>query len=284
MKKISIVFLICLTAFFVQAQELYRDATGKYGYKDTKGNIVIQPKYDKAEAFSNGLAAVNIGAKYNEDGEAIKEGKWGYIDSNGKEVVAPKYDLVESFDRYGFAVVINSYEDTTLHLKYGVIDQTGKEVVPLKYNYIDDWGIVQMQTPQGVKKGYLDPTSYKEIIPTIYDDIHLYQCGIATVMLNGKYGFVDQLTGKELVPPKYDTDQNNSFSEGLAKVSLNEKYFYIDKYGNEFDADDYYSSYPIRGYTFVQLKSQSFFVDSTGKKYSMNKNVGRCYDIFENVA
>jgi nickel-dependent lactate racemase len=44
------------------------------------------------------------------------------------------------------------------------------------------------------------------------------------VKLNGKYGFIDK-TGKEIVPPKYDDAWD--FQEGLARVKLNEKDFYI---------------------------------------------------------
>lgn len=257
---------------------------GKFGFIDKTGNEIIPPKYNIARSFSNGLAAVNIGSKSDEDGELIDEGKWGYIDSTGKEVIAIKYDLVEDFDNYGFGVVINSIKDSIYNLKHGVIDRTGKEVVPLKYFSIDNWRIFQMNTENGIKTGYFDPRSFKEIIPAKYDKIQLYMCGIASVMLNGKYGFVDQITGKELIPPKYDGDLSSSFSEGFAKVILNDKYFFVDKFGNEFAEDDYISSYSRGRYIQVNLKSQTIFIDSTGKKYEISNNINQVHDVFENVA
>ena len=42
--------------------------------------------------------------------------------------------------------------------------------------------------------------------------------------LNYKWGFIDK-TGKEIVTPKYD--KADDFKEGLAKVELNGKDFYI---------------------------------------------------------
>jgi translation initiation factor 6 (eIF-6) len=44
------------------------EINGKYGFIDTKGNLVIPPVYDDAWHFSEGLARVEI------------NGKWGYID------------------------------------------------------------------------------------------------------------------------------------------------------------------------------------------------------------
>ena len=45
--------------------------TGKYGYIDKTGQMIITPQFDYADAFSEGLTRVGIG-----DANA---GKWGYI-------------------------------------------------------------------------------------------------------------------------------------------------------------------------------------------------------------
>jgi len=284
MKQIISTLIVFLAIFCTKAQKAYKSGSGKYGFKASNGKVIIPAKYDMALEFSNGLAAVNYGLKKDEDGETIEDGKWGFIDKIGNEVIKFKYDLVKDFDKFGFAIVINTFKDSSLHLKYGVINRSGKEVLPLIYDYIDNWGIAQINSSKGIKKGYFDPSTLKEIIPVKYDDIHLYECGIATVMQNGKYGFVDQLTGKEIVSPKYDSDFNNSFSEGLAKVSLSDKYFYVDDLGNEFDTLDYIKSYKVDEYRIVILSSQPFFIDSTGKKYVTAKKFSRVYDIFKDVA
>jgi len=284
MKQIISTLIVFLAIFCTKAQKAYKSGSGKYGFKASNGKVIIPAKYDMALEFSNGLAAVNYGLKKDEDGETIEDGKWGFIDKIGNEVIKFKYDLVKDFDKFGFAIVINTFKDSSLHLKYGVINRSGKEVLPLLYDYIDNWGIAQINSAQGIKKGYFDPSTLKEIIPVKYDDIQLYQCKIATVKLNGKYGFVDQLTGKVIVPPKYDDDYNSSFSKGLAKVSLNDKYFYVDDLGNEFDTLDFIDSYSIDEYRIVILSSQTFFMDSTGKKYVTAKKFSRVYDIFKDVA
>ncbi len=48
------------------------NVNGKYGYIDKTGKYVINPQFDYAGSFSEGLAVVEIG------------GKWGYIDKTGK--------------------------------------------------------------------------------------------------------------------------------------------------------------------------------------------------------
>lgn len=50
---------------------------GKCGYIDKTGKIIINPQFDMAMSFSEGLAIVRIGDKY------------GYIDKTGKYVWNP---------------------------------------------------------------------------------------------------------------------------------------------------------------------------------------------------
>jgi hypothetical protein len=44
---------------------------GKYGYIDKQGHFVVNPQFDEAGEFNDGLAAVRIGND--------KTGKYGYI-------------------------------------------------------------------------------------------------------------------------------------------------------------------------------------------------------------
>jgi len=54
---------------------------GKFGYINEAGKEITPVKYDKADAFKEGIA------------EIVLNGKSGYIDKTGKETItAPKYD------------------------------------------------------------------------------------------------------------------------------------------------------------------------------------------------
>ena len=63
---------------------------GKYGYVDKTGKTVIEPKYDYAYSFYNGLAAVVV-----KDSDGVL--KYGFIDKSGKYVVEPKYERAGNF-------------------------------------------------------------------------------------------------------------------------------------------------------------------------------------------
>uniref|UniRef100_A0A7C4CB44 WG repeat-containing protein n=1 Tax=candidate division WOR-3 bacterium TaxID=2052148 RepID=A0A7C4CB44_UNCW3 len=53
---------------------------GKWGYIDKSGSLVVNPQFDWAADFSEGLARVGIG---------VWPLKYGYIDKNGKFVWEP---------------------------------------------------------------------------------------------------------------------------------------------------------------------------------------------------
>lgn len=53
---------------------------GKYGFVDHAGDLKIAPTFDEARWFSEGLAAVRIGAR------------WGFVDSSGCLRVPAVYD------------------------------------------------------------------------------------------------------------------------------------------------------------------------------------------------
>lgn len=73
---------------------------GKQGYIDKTGKFVINPQFDGAGDFSEGLARVCIGGSY----PPCCGGKWGYIDRTGKILINPQFDYAEDFSE-GLAVV-----------------------------------------------------------------------------------------------------------------------------------------------------------------------------------
>ena len=73
--------------------------------------------------------------------------------------------------------------------------------------------------------GYIDMTG-NEIIPRKYKEVGDFSEGFAKVQLDEKWGYIDK-TGNEIIPLKYDFA--NDFSDGLAIVVINEKFGFIDK-------------------------------------------------------
>ncbi|RZJ75177.1 MAG: WG repeat-containing protein, partial [Flavobacterium sp.] len=162
-----------------------------HGYIDRKGKIVIEPKYDLAFYFNEGLAAVEIADRH------------GIINKKGEEVTPLIYDGYPSFREGRAAVSRNG--------KYGFIDKTGKEIIPLKYDDVYDFWDGTAGVCVGRKWGCIDTTG-KEILPPIYTTISSGE-GILAVLLDGEWQFLDQ-TGKPLFPEKFEDAY--SFSDGAA--------------------------------------------------------------------
>lgn len=85
----------------------FLDINGKWGYVDIDGNIVIEPRFEKAKSFSGDLAAIQL------------NGKWGFIDTKGEVVIEPQFLDADYFNDSGACMV--SLEDGEYHflqLKY----------------------------------------------------------------------------------------------------------------------------------------------------------------------
>jgi len=65
---------------------------GKWGYINTKGEQIVECKFDNAWSFNEGFASVE------------KDRKWGYINTKGEQIVECKFDDACDFNE-GFAWV-----------------------------------------------------------------------------------------------------------------------------------------------------------------------------------
>ena len=88
---------------------------GKFGFINKKGDFVIEPKFNWAKSFSEGLA----GAEGESDG-------YGFIDKSGNWVIEPQFAWVDYFQE-GFALVAaNGNRDS--REKTGYIDRNGNYI------------------------------------------------------------------------------------------------------------------------------------------------------------
>ena len=200
---------------------------GKYGYIDTKGNVVIEPVYLGAKPFSDGLAAVKRGFF------------WGYIDKTGKTVLDFQYDYaaqaVDGRMVVGKSQRVNGRPPVRVTTgEFALIDRSGNILLPFDNRrlilMLD--GRIQYADKKG-SKGFYDRNfrTVMEPIKCSSGEIR-FQEGLAAVENNENlYGYLD-VTGKWAIAPQYR--EAFGFSEGVAVVMLDDvSMTYINKAGED---------------------------------------------------
>ena len=208
----------------------------KFGFCDPDKNIIVPPKYDSVEFFSESLARVKL------------NGKYGLIDKVGTEILEPAYKYLRHSDDLIIIEQNGKYGAINLNLSSVVIpfryDGIGQRFVTFDYkpfseglevvNIDDEWyfGFRREGVPPILPClcGFIDKIG-NEVIPLKYHSAESFSNGLAKVSFNDKYGFIDK-SGREVVPLKYD-ETSDSFEDGLAWVSLNGKHGLINYYGDE---------------------------------------------------
>ena len=213
---------------------------GKKGFIDNQGEIVIEPKFDHAGHFSDGLAAVQIDGKWgfiNTSGEivieprfeqeawpppyfqdgmcAFKAGdKWGFITKTGKQAILPRYDEVSGFSEGLCAVKVDE--------KWGYIDQSGKYIIAPRYNYASNFtsGLATVSETHFVHAKLIDITGQiiindVSLSTTFQDDIGLVRSAPDFLCY-----YIDK-SGKKLIAEGFVFAR--LFHDGLAAVFIGDK-------------------------------------------------------------
>lgn len=211
MKRILVFLLLFTVCSRLQAQRpvSFKDEiTGKTGFKDANGKIVIKPQYDRVFTFEDDdYALVNFGFDY----KGNKGGKWGAIDTSGKIIIPIKYDKIAYIGYNLFAVNVGeifSNMDATEEGKFAIFNASGKALTPFVYTgYVSSvefqQGYATLETYDAKTKvqkyGLLDSTG-KVAVPAQYDRIGAFSDGLAVIELNGKRGYMDR-KNKNSDPP-----------------------------------------------------------------------------------
>ena len=211
----------------------------KYGFVDTKGKVVIEPKYEWASSFSDGLAIVST------------EGLYGAIDKQGKTVIPFEYQALADFHD-GFATAARPPKDPEdYESKYGLINKKNEVVIPFMYESMGNLSESLIAVKKDSKWGYVD-TKNTAVIPINlkYETVNDFSDGLAAVFNyeedsdNLKYGYIDK-TGKLVIPMQFikaywdDSEGIIDFNNGIALVNeQGGRKFCIDKKGAETPCPD----------------------------------------------
>ncbi|HET8725240.1 MAG TPA: WG repeat-containing protein [Anaeromyxobacteraceae bacterium] len=223
---------------------------GKWGFVDRGGRIVIAPRFERADRFSEGLAAVRQGNVH------------GYVDPAGKLALVPAWppagDLHRPFSSGRAAVRVGEL--------FGYMDRTGRLAIPARFTLADDFsdGFAMACDPGGC--GYVDSSGRGAIaygpmrsgpvkggvacvnlamgmgrqrvglrkidgtaIPGEWEGCGNMSEGLVAVRLDGRWGYIDA-SGRAVIALRFE--QAGDFSGGLAPVTVEGgRCGYVDRTG-----------------------------------------------------
>ncbi len=184
--------------------------SGKWGYINANGQLVVNPQFDYAEDFQEGRAAICIGSPCTWwDSDKPNTSRWGFIDTSGKLVVTPQYGAASSFSEGVASVCTGDCSNKpTEAFSRGYIDRDGKVVIPTQFGIASNFS-------EGLAQVCIGKCQYED-----------------NVGYSGKFGFIDH-SGHFVINPQYDNAWD--FKNGFAKVIIGKghdaKTGYIDKTG-----------------------------------------------------
>jgi hypothetical protein len=235
------------------------NTNGRWGFIDDTGTVVIEPKFNVARPFSEGLAAVitELGLGYiDKTGRivippqfgtaggpftsAFSEGlaavplrdknKWGYIDKSGRFAIAPTFSYASPFSE-GRAWAAVPKNEWSIESKVGMLDKEGHWIVEPRFDSAGKFSEGLASVRLDKKTGYINRQGQIVInfqfdafggCPDSADklDSTRFSEGLAAVQENWKWGFIDR-TGKFAIKPSFDCAEQ--FSEGLAVIGVRDE-------------------------------------------------------------
>lgn len=241
---------------------------GKEGFIDSKGRIVIEPKFDIVMPFFNGYARIN------------NNGKWGVIRENGELVVNPileniwcELNLNKEYFRN------NDFKEKRVNL--GLFDFSDDNFL-FSERPIFNNGLTPFQ--QNNKWGYFDSTG-EIIIKPKYQKAKNFSEGLAAVKFHGKWGYINN-NDELVVINKYNAISR--FKNGSAFVKYNNKWQIINKNGELliqmfFDnAEDFTLGLPFQ---IPLIKISMINASNNEVKYGLIDRFGKVilYPKFDNI-
>jgi len=237
----------------------------------------IEPQFDWAAEFSEGLAAVEV------------DGLWGFINRDGRFAIEPQFYQVSLFFDNGTTFVqdesggqwrtIDRYGNTAqpqpwvspfgLYVfmrdqQFGFRDADGVTVIEPQFRNARPFNeVLTAVTLDGDLWGFIDKQGNMVIEPQ-FNDVSIFDGGFIRVKADGLWGLFS-VAGKILIEPQFENSWEVRFSEGMVVFEENGLWGYMDVYGNrviepQFGAAQIFSE----GLAAVFYREDWKFIDKQG--------------------
>lgn len=234
---------------FQEGRALFSTDSGKYGYIDINGKVVIEPVYDEASLFYNNSARV-CKAQNEKYGETF------LIDKDGKEYfkVNPDHQIESLSSQYKIVYSEKIDEEKA----YGILNEQGEKVQKASKKYREikpsykNYAIFKNQSEE---YGLMDKDGniairpkYTKLIAS--DDVLIYK-------EERKFGLVS-CNGDKICDAIYDDilpfQPGNKYTYALE----NKAWILIDKEGKDMHKNDFYTiSYNEYPYSLLSIAEKS---------------------------
>ena len=224
-----------------------------YQYVNREGKIVINPQFDDADYFHEGLALVK---------STGTEGAYGFINTEGKFIISPQYKYATSFSD-GLAWVVSKNGAPVAINKKGEIKFSQNDAERV-YSFKEGLAAFEIKGDDDKEKfGFIDKNG-KIAITAQFSNVHFFSNGLCAVENEeNKWGYVNK-EGKLII--NYQFESTSKFdANGLAPVSSDSKWGLIDKDG-KYVVNPQYSFLVSDGDKYLISQDRKFgWIDSKGK-------------------
>lgn len=261
----------------------------KFGYIDKSGKFQINPQFDRATFFRNGIALVKLGSL------------WGYIDTKGNYIINPVYKeatifqdgvawtvkengaptaidtkgntlftLKEAVSVSNFSEGLATYtvfdSDSEYTYKYGYVNKSGETVIPPTLEYATEFseGLAAVGGPNR-KYGYINKKG-EVVINYQFKLGKAFRNGRAAVSNDdGQVGTVDK-DGRYVINPQF----SRMFPDGknyLVSLEDSKDFGWCDKEGKLFINPQFSIAFPFldQNRAIVSIGGKCGYIDKKGK-------------------
>ncbi|QDU71963.1 KWG Leptospira [Mucisphaera calidilacus] len=244
---------------FDQADAFYENLArvethGLAGFVNRAGKFQIEPVFDVADRFSEGRARVSVG------------GRWGFIDKVGRWTVEPGFDAVGRYHDKLAAVMLEG--------KVGYIERSGVWVAEPRFRsgrgFFEGRAAVEIPSRADLlasRWGFMDRSGRVVWADRSGEILELgdYREKVVRARTSSGWGFLDR-DYRWVIPPKFD--EASDFVSSRAAVREGSLWGYIDKSGSWVIRPSYGFAgdfEPATNTAMVDVRGATGFVDRTGR-------------------
>ncbi len=222
-----------------------------FQYIDQEGKIVINPQFNQATVFRNGLALVQT------NGE---NPKWGFIGEDGKFVIPATYKSATVFSEDLAWVVTDGSAPTAINNK-GEIKITLQDAQSVCI-FKGGLAAFSVADTSGIKWGFVDNTGKVKITPQFTAVGYFNENLCAVANKDGKWGYIDK-DGKIVINNQFD--RANEFINGKAVVTTEDKTGVIDAKGKYTINPQFHAMIPDGDLFVIEQDHKWGWCDKDGK-------------------